>query len=71
VVIGISGTSVRLADTSGEVAAVTVSGLLADRNFAVLDARPRPGMPQVSVLDGLPAGAVEEARCGNGTSSRC
>ena len=61
-VIGISGTSVRLADTSGEMAAVTVSGLLADGNFAVLDARPRPGMPQVSVLDGLPAEAVEEAR---------
>jgi len=62
VVIGISGTSVRLAGTSGEVIAVTVSGLLADGNFAVLDARPRPGMPQVSVLDGLPAEAVEEAR---------
>ena len=43
-VIGISGTTVRLADISGEVAAVTVSGLLADRGFAVLDARPRPRM---------------------------
>jgi hypothetical protein len=62
VVIGVSGTSVRLAGTSGEVAAVTVSGLLADGDFAVLDARPRPGMPQVSVLDGLPAEAVVEAR---------
>jgi hypothetical protein len=50
VVIGVSGTSVRLADTGGEVVAVTVSGLLADRDFAVLGARPRPGMPQVSVL---------------------
>src|SRR5262249_38075170 len=54
--------SVRLADTSGEVAAVTVSGLLADGDFAVLDARPRPGLPQVSVLEGLPAEAVDEAR---------
>jgi hypothetical protein len=62
VVIGVSGTSVRLADTGGEVVAVTVSGLLADRDFAVLDARPRPGMPQVSVLDGLPAETADEAR---------
>jgi putative transposase len=62
VVIGISGTAVRLADTGGEVVTVTVSGLLADGDFAVLDARPRPGMPQASVLDGLPADAVEDAR---------
>ena len=33
---------------------MTVSGLLADGDFAVLDARPRPGLPPVSVLDGLP-----------------
>jgi hypothetical protein len=62
VVIGVSGTSVRLAGTAGEVVTVTVSGLLAAGDFAVLDSRPRPGMPQVSVLDGLPAEAVEEAR---------
>jgi len=62
VVIGVSGTSVRLAGTGGEVVTVTVSGLLADGDFTVLDARPRPGVPQVSVLDGLPAEAVEEAR---------
>jgi len=62
VVIGVSGTSVRLADTAGEVATVTVSGLLADRGFAVLDSRPRPGVPQVSVLDDLPEAAAEEAR---------
>jgi hypothetical protein len=62
VVIGVSGTSVRLADTVGEVVTVTVSGLLADGDFAVLDARPRPGLPRVSVLDDLPAGAAAEAR---------
>ena len=62
VVIGVSGTSVRLAGTAGEVVTVTVSGLLADGDFTVLDSRPRPGMPQVSVLDGLPAEAAEEAR---------
>ena len=39
-----------------------MSGLLADADFAVLDARPRPGMPAVWVLDGLPAETVQEAR---------
>ncbi|HEY1378744.1 MAG TPA: Mu transposase C-terminal domain-containing protein [Gemmataceae bacterium] len=62
VVIGVSGPAVRLAGTGGEVVTVSVSGLLADGDFAVLGARPRPGMPAVSVLDGLPAGAVREAR---------
>ena len=57
-----SGHVVRLAGTGGEVVTVSVSGLLADGDFAVLDSRPRPGMPQVSVLDGLPAQAVDEAR---------
>ena len=62
VVIGVSGPVVRLAGTGGEVVTVSVSGLLADGDFAVLDSRPRPRMPQVSVPDGLPAQAVEEAR---------
>ena len=62
VVIGVSGTSVRLADTAGGLVTVTVSGLLADGDFAVLDSRPRPGLPRLSVLDDLPAEAVEEAR---------
>ena len=60
--IGVSGTSVRLADTGGEVVTVTVSGLLADGDFVVLGSRSRPGLPQVSVLDDLPEGAAEEAR---------
>ena len=62
VVIGVSGPAVRLADAGGEVVTVSVFGLLADEDFAVLDARPRPGVPAVSVLDGLPAEAVQEAR---------
>jgi hypothetical protein len=61
-VIGISGTVVRLADAAGQVATVSVSGRLAAEDFIVLDARPRPGMPVVSVLDGLPEGVVREAR---------
>jgi hypothetical protein len=61
VVIGVSGPAVRLADAGGDVVTVTVSGLLSAEGFAVLDARPRPGMPQVSVLDGLPGEAVQEA----------
>ena len=61
VVIGVSGPAVRLADTGGTVVTVSVSGLLAAEDFTVLDARPRPGMPAVSVLDGLPGEAVQEA----------
>jgi Mu transposase, C-terminal len=62
VVIGMPGPAVRLADTAGGVVTVSVSGLLADRDFAVLDARPRPGMPRVSVLGGLPWETVDRAR---------
>ena len=61
VVIGVSGPAVCLADTGGTVVTVSVSGLLAAEDFTVLDARPRPGMPAVSVLDGLPGEAVQEA----------
>jgi Mu transposase, C-terminal len=61
VVIGVSGPAVRLADTGGEVVTISVSGLLAAEDFAVLDARPRPGMPQVSVLGGLSQDAVQDA----------
>jgi putative transposase len=60
-VIGISGTVVRLAGTAGQVATVSVSGLLAAEDFTVLDARPRPGLPAVSVLDGLAGEVVREA----------
>jgi hypothetical protein len=57
----VSGPAVRLADTGDEVITVIVSGLLAAEDFTVLDARPRPEMPRVSVLDGLPSEAVQEA----------
>ena len=60
-VIGVSGPVVRLADTGGQVVTVSVSGLLSAEDFAVLDARPRPGMPPVSVLDDLPGEVVQEA----------
>lgn len=62
VVIGVSGPAVRLAGTGGDVVTVSVSVLLAAEDFAVLGARPRPGMPAVSVLDGLPGEAVDKAR---------
>jgi len=62
VVIGVSGPAVRLAGAGGEVATVSVSVLLAAEDFAVLGARPRPGIPEVSVLDGLPGEAVDKAR---------
>jgi hypothetical protein len=61
-VIGVSGSVVRLADVEGQVATVSVSGLLSADGFTVLDARPRPGLPAVSVLDGLPGEIVHEAR---------
>jgi hypothetical protein len=61
-VIGVSGPVVRLADTGGQVVTVSVSGLLSAEDFAVLDARPRPGVPAVSVLDDLPGDLVQEAR---------
>jgi hypothetical protein len=61
VVIGVSGPVVRLAGAGGQVVTVSVSGLLSAEDFAVLDARPRPGMPPVSVLDDLPGEVVQEA----------
>jgi hypothetical protein len=60
-VIGVSGPVVRLADTAGQVISVSVSQLLSAEDFAVLDARPRPGVPAVSVLDGLPGEVAREA----------
>ena len=61
-VIGVSGPVVCLADTGGRVVTASVAGLLSAEDFAVLDARPRPVVPQVSRLDDLPAEVVEQAR---------
>ena len=62
-----SGPAVRLADAGGEVAPSRVRPA-GGRDFAVLDARPRPGVPAVSVLDGLPGRQCR--RPGGGTAYR-
>jgi len=61
-VIGLAGPVVRLADTDGRVVAVSVAELMAAEGFAVLDARPRVGMPVGSALDGLDEEAAAQAR---------
>src|SRR5262249_7694108 len=71
-VIGVSGPAVRLADTGGEVVTGSGAGLRAGGGCNVGGARPRPGGPAgagrrragmgaVSVRDGLPGEAVQEA----------
>jgi transposase InsO family protein len=61
VVVGVSGTRVRLADETGSVQAVTVAGVLSDDRFELVDAGVGSvARPEVGV-DGLPADAVEEA----------
>ncbi|WP_322770644.1 hypothetical protein [Frankia sp. Cr1] len=52
-VIGVAGPVVRLADPAGQVVTISVSALLADEDFAVLDGLPRGGLPAVSPLEGL------------------
>lgn len=61
IVIGVSGTWVRLADEIGTVRTVTVTELLSDDRFELIDTSVREvARPEVGV-DGLPADAVEEA----------
>ena len=60
-VVGLSGSLVRLADTSGVVTTVALSVLQAHQDFAVLDRRARPAVPSIAALDALPAAAVEQA----------
>jgi transposase InsO family protein len=61
IVIGVSGTWVRLADEAGNVQAVTVTELASDARVELADAAvPRLPRPEIG-LEGLPAGAVEEA----------
>jgi hypothetical protein len=61
IVIGVSGTRVRLADEAGTVVTVTVTELASDARFELIDTRvPEAARPEVG-LAGLPAAAVEEA----------
>jgi Mu transposase, C-terminal len=63
VVIGVSGTRVRLADEAGSVTEAAVTTLLADGRLILERAVPRdaPPCPEIG-LEGLPAKAVESAR---------
>ena len=61
-VIGVSGTLVRMASPAGNVLEVTVAGLLGDARFELADGpRARPPAARAG-LEALPAGAAEEAR---------
>jgi hypothetical protein len=61
IVIGVSGTRVRLADEAGTVQTVTVTELASDARFELIDTDvPGVARPEVG-LEGLPAAAVEEA----------
>jgi hypothetical protein len=60
-VIAVSGTTVHLADTSGQVTGIGVIELSAADDFEVVGASSRPAVPPSSPLDGLPAAMVEAA----------
>jgi len=61
-VIGVSGTLVRMADPAGNVRSVMVTELLADERYELVDG-PSARLARVQAgLEGLPAGAVEQAR---------
>ena len=61
IVIGVSGTRVRLADGAGNVQTVTVTELLSEGRFELIDTGvPEVARPEIG-LEGLPADAVEEA----------
>ena len=64
VVIGVSGTGVRLADEAGEVMAATVTGLLAEGRLDLDGAGGgRSSVPRREAgLEGLPEAMVEAAR---------
>jgi hypothetical protein len=64
VVIGISGTGVRLADEAGEVIEATVTGLLAEGRLDLDGAEGgRPSVPRREAgLESLPEAMVETAR---------
>jgi transposase InsO family protein len=61
-VIGVSGTLVRMADPAGNVCSVMVTELLGDDRYELVDG-PSARRPAVQAgLEGLPADAVAEAR---------
>ncbi len=59
VVIGVTGTRVRLADEAGTVRTVTITELAADPRFEI--AAPSTGSRPEIGMEGLPAAAVEQA----------
>jgi putative transposase len=61
VVIGITGTRVRMADEEGTVRTATVAELVTDPQFEVPAAAPVRGARPGIGLEGLPAAAVEDA----------
>jgi len=60
-VIGLAGTTVRLADPGGILAEVTLAELVAARDFERVGVLPPTPLPSASPLDGLPEEAVAEA----------
>jgi transposase InsO family protein len=60
IVVGVTGTRVRLADDEGGVRTVTTAELAADPRFEIAAASPKEPLPETG-LEGLPAAAVEEA----------
>lgn len=60
-VIGVSGTGVRLADTTGLVVEVGLAELSAGQDFEVVDAPARPPIPPATPLDGLPPTVAAKA----------
>ncbi|HEY5877763.1 MAG TPA: Mu transposase C-terminal domain-containing protein [Nakamurella sp.] len=62
VVIGVSGIGLRLVDEAGTVRAVTVTELLSDARFELVDTGAREVAGPEIGLEGLPTAAVEQAR---------
>jgi transposase InsO family protein len=61
-VIGVSGTLVRMADTAGNVRSVMVTELLSDDRYELVDGPSARPAAVPAGLEGLPPGPVEEAR---------
>lgn len=61
-VVGLSGTSVRLRSDDGSEAVVLASYLMASPEFAVVGSDPVPTVEPFGLLDGLPPKVLEDAR---------